>query len=326
MGRDLRNKTVLVTGGAGMMGRPLVDLLLADGANVRVLDKIERPRDLDSSVGYWTADLGKAGELVGMVEWAYYIFHLAGAKGGVGIGRKRGADFLVANMRSTMNLLDAIRRAEARPRVVFVSSVGAYSGEKNVFREDQAMEGQPHASDYYGGHAKRFGEILCQAYREQFGLDYVVVRPTSTFGPHDRFDAETGMVIPSLIKRLEDGERPLVLRGNGNTMRDFLYSEDCAAGILAAMKRGRSGEIYNLGTGCPKAVSYVAECLAKLYGTTVELEPTVDNSPWMRCMDTAKSERELGFKAQWKIEKALKRTVEWYRANKEEKKYDPFKD
>ena len=311
-----------------MLGRPLVDLLLAEGARVRVLD-IVRPKEYPVptlNLDFRHCDMEDRDAIIGLLEGCEYVFHLAGAKGGTGIGRTRAADFLRANLQPTLYLFKEICKSVSKiKRLLFVSSVGAYSGGESVFREDRAWEGQPHQSDFYGGFSKRFGELMCKAYREQFGLDYVVVRPTNCFGPHDRFDAETGMVIPALIRRLEDGERPLIFRGSPTAMRDFLYSKECARGMVLAMKRGRAGEIYNLGTGKPVNVLAVAEHLAFMYDTKVILEPSQDRSPSMRCMDMTKSGAELGFVPDCRLFDYLQETIDWYRANKGKEKYDPFK-
>lgn len=326
---DLKHKLCLATGGLGLLGRPLVELLKAEGAYVRVLDILPWQPDLSVAADeYWPGDLNKDG-LSTVLYGVHYVFHLAGAKGGVGIGRIKAADFLTANLQPTINLFNGIKgnlqsEHKSIERVLFVSSVGAYSGDMQIFREDKAWDGLPHQSDFYGGMSKRFGEVLCRAYREQFGLDYVVVRPTNCYGPFDRFDAETGMVIAALIARLEAGERPLILKGNPGAMRDFLYSKECARGILLAMKNGRSGEIYNLGTGKPEPIINIAQQLARFYGTQVKVEQSADTSPAIRCMDMSKSKKELGFCPQSKTSDFLEETVSWYKQNKNRVAYDPF--
>lgn len=328
---DLSGKNVLVTGATGLLGRPLVDKLIERGAHVYGVGYEDKPKDWNDEAEYYSRDLADAEQVELLLAWlddAEFIFHLAGAKGGVGIGRKRAADFMHGNMQSTINLLKALDKDQL-PRLLFTSSVGAYPGDRYVFIEDEMEIGRPHESDYFGGYAKRFGEILFKAYREQYGLDYVVVRPTNCYGPYDRFDPETGMVIAALIARLEAGESPLRLWGDGNQRRDFLYSKDCAEGMIRAMERGVSGEAYNLGTGLALPLYNVLGALAEKYHFDPEYDATKPTGPKSRAMDMKKSFAAFGDFLRYNnvsgLYGGIAETVDWYRANRNYQKYDPFK-
>ena len=328
MSHELEGETCLVTGAAGMLGIQLCRQLYdVEGAYVVAADMAkDKPKDL-VAIAYRRLDLNDealVAELIASTKPAY-LFHLAGAKGGAGIGRRNGLDFLLANVTCTIGI---VRQAlDKVKRMLFTSSVGAYPGNKSLFKETDAWSGEPHQSDYWGGWAKRYGELMCKAAAEQYGLDYVVVRPTNCFGPLDRFDKDTGMVIPALIARLEAGENPLVLKCNQNAMRDFLYAPECARGMIAAMKNGRSGEIYNLGVGSPVYIARIAEMLCGIYGVRLEVNHCDDSAPNIRCMDMTKSKKELGFTPvpNGMIANQLRETVEWYKENKGLVTFDPFK-
>jgi GDP-L-fucose synthase len=323
---DLKGKKVLITGAAGMLGRPLLDLVYNLGARVVAWDIFE-PDGLPSDVKYQNVDLNFEQDLaVSTLRSCDYVFHLAGAKGGTGIGRSKAADFLLNNTKSFVNLASAIASNKGNiKRLLFTSSIGAYPGCKQVYREDDLLRGQPHQADFYGGSAKRFGELICQSLLEQHGLDYVVVRPTACFGPYDRFDAQTGMVVGALIKRLADGESPIEVWGDGTAMRDLLYSRDAARGFLLAMTNGRSGEAYNLGTGKPITIDHVATTLARHFGSRVVFDVDKPSGQFMRAMDMSKSFKELGFVAEYAFERAAAETVEWYTKHSDNVKFDPFK-
>ena len=324
---DLRDQKVLVTGGAGMMGRALVQKLIELGARVRVAD-VQSRRDAEMpDVDYWSVDLlDDRNGAIALTEGMPYIFHLAGGKGAVGIGQSNALDFMRVNNGTTDTIFKEVRKSSRTlKRFLFCSSVGAYPGSQYIFTEEKAWDGPPHESDFFGGWAKRFGELMCQAAHKQLGIEYVIVRPTSTFGAWDRFDAKTGMVIPALMARLESGENPLVVRGRRSSMRDFLYAEDCAEGLLAAMQYGKPQELYNLGTGKPYSIYRLAEFLATEAHCEMQWEDAVDISPQIRSMNMDKSERELGFHAKTPIETALRKTYEWYREHKAYRKYDPFR-
>jgi GDP-L-fucose synthase len=321
---DLKDHNVLLTGGSGLIGRPLLDLLIAEGARVTVWD-MYKPKDLPKGVSYKNIDLNFEQDLASTWDFEY-IFHLAGAKGGTGIGRSKAADFFLANVKSFVNLASRLASGKGNlRRLLYVSSIGAYPGDKQIFRECDLWKGLPHQSDFYGGFSKRVGELICAALHEQHGLDYVVVRPTNCFGPHDRFDAKTSMVVGALIRRAADGENPLRVWGDGSAMRDLLYSQDAARGMLLAMKNGESGEAYNLGTGKPVSIKAVAEAVGRNFGVRVEFDGQKDTSGFMRAMDMSKSKEQLGFTAEWAFERGVAETIEWFKNNQGGERFDPFK-
>jgi GDP-L-fucose synthase len=322
---DLKGSRVLLTGGAGLIGRPLLDLLVAEGAILSVWDMYE-PAGLPKGVEYKNVDLNFDQDIPSTNKFEY-IFHLAGAKGGTGIGRTKGADFLIGNVKSFTNLADRIRQAGNKlKRLLYVSSVGAYPGDKHIFREDQMWDGVPHESDAAGGWSKRFGEIMCGALRMQHGLETVIVRPTNCFGPYDRFDAETGMVVGALIRKMADANgEPVKVWGDGLAMRDLLYSEDAAKGMLLAMTNGTDGEAYNLGTGKPISIKEVAETIARNFGARLEFDAERPTGGQIRAMDMTKSKRDLGFVASTPFGVAIAQTCEWFRNHHDSKRFDPFK-
>lgn len=331
---DLKYKNVLVTGCSGLLGRPLVDKLIERGASVYGVGYEKQPVDWPQKAVYGQIDMSDGCE--NMLQDIEYVFHLAGAKGGVGIGQTKAADFMRGNILSTANLFSEIvselDQETHVQRVLFTSSVGAYPGNQEVFYEyEDIWSGPPHPSDFFGGMAKRVGEALCEAHRKQYGLDYVIVRPTNCYGPYDRFDPETGMVIAALIARIEAGERPLKVWGDGTARRDFLYSKDCAEGMILAMERGESGEAYNLGTGLAVDLRQVVSLITGRcdHACEVEFDASKPSGPYRRQMDMQKSFRAFGNFLKYDnvsgMANALDETVEWYRANKDYQKYDPFK-
>jgi GDP-L-fucose synthase len=322
---NLNSSNVLLTGAAGLLGRPLLDLLVAEGARVTVWDMYQ-PKDLPKGVLYKNVDLNFEQDTPSTWEFEY-IFHLAGAKGGTGIGRSKAADFFLANVKSFVNLASRLASGKGNlKRLLYVSSVGAYPGDRQIHKEEALWDGLPHQADFYGGMSKRVGEVMCAALREQHGLDYVVVRPTGCFGPHDRFDADTGMIVGALIKKMANANgEPVTVWGDGSAMRDLLYSKDAAMGMLLAMKNGASGEAYNLGTGKPVSVKEVAETIARHFGAKLEFDSTRPTGGQIRAMDTVKSKRDIGFVATTPIGIALAETIEWFRHNQDGQRFDPFK-
>lgn len=318
-----KGKRVCVTGSTGTIGRPLVRMLVERGAEVRSVS-MDDGTGLPPGVHHRIFNLRDPHYARLALADSELVFHLAGSKGGVGIGKKRGADFLSANTLVNFAVLEAAATKKVK-RFLFTSSIGVYPGDLEIFKEEHVSKGDPHESDFYGGSSKKYSELFCRALREQHGLDYVTVRPTNTFGPWDTFDLETSMVVAALIKKAGDGADPLEVWGDGEAVRDFLYSEDCARGMLLAMERGESGEAYNLGSGRPVKIAILAYMIAGRahHKPEVIFKPGPTGNQ-VRVLDPSKARDKLGFMPNWELSEALDETMKWYLTHKEHKKYTAF--
>jgi GDP-L-fucose synthase len=320
-------KRVLVTGGTGMIGSAVTRRLLEQGAELRVAS-MDSGELLPPSVDFTRADLTVWETCTEVVKDMDMVFHVAGIKGSVGIGRSRGASFLVPLLLMNTMILEASRRGGVE-KLLYTSSIGAYS-EARVFREEDAWAGAPHSSDTYGGWGKRIGELQLQAYLDEYDMkNTVIVRPTSVYGPLDNFDPRHAMVIPALIARAVGGENPLRVWGNGRQTRDFLYADDCAEGILLAMEHGSNAEIYNLCSGEPTTIRTVAEEITKRVSPPPEVlwDESKEGGENTRIMDPTKATTRLGFTASTPLSTGIENTVAWYQENREKHdRYNPFEE
>lgn len=297
---------VFVTGGSGMIGRPLIKLLISEGFYVDNYDVI-KSRMQGVSAEYSNI------ELLQMAEPYDYGILLAGMKGGVGIGRKSAFDFMYGNIMPT--LLAMCNLPNRVKKIVYVSSVGAYS-DAEIFTENNAWVGEPHQADKYGGWAKRIGELLCEALYTQYKIEYVIVRPTNVYGPGDAFSTEKSMVVGALIKKFFTQDR-VEIWGDGSAKRDFLYSGDCANGILQALSNGKNGEIYNLGSGYTVTIKMLVDMItekAKAYGKTPEIvfDKSKPSGNKIRLMDIKKSMCELYWEPFTTLSTGLNETIKDY--------------
>ncbi|MEK7389037.1 MAG: NAD-dependent epimerase/dehydratase family protein [Elusimicrobiota bacterium] len=302
---------VLVTGGTGVIGRELVDLLSEAGAKVRVAC-FHEPVDPRPVVQYLRGDLTCGTFCARVVKGMRYVFHLASVKGSVGVGRTRAADFFVKPLLMNTHMMEESRKAGVE-RYLFASSVCVYAPAA-TFIEDRAWDAPPHPSDAFAGWAKRMGELQAQAYREQYGWERIaVVRPVNTYGPHDNFDPQTALVIPALIHRVLSGENPLVVWGDGSAIRDFLYSRDAARGSLLAMERFAGGVPVNLGSGKGYSIRELVEAVLKATGKSPKVvwdssRPSGEHS---RVADIGRARKELGFEPRVGLSEGIARTVRW---------------
>ncbi len=321
-----KNKKVLVTGGTGLIGQPLVQMLLDAGAVVRVAS-LDDPSRVNPGAEFVRGNLMDGAFCTQICQKMDFVFHVAGIKGSVGLGGAKAASFMAPHLLMNTLMMEAAHKSGAE-RYLYTSTVGVYHPAE-VFYEDKAWDGPPHPSDKYAGWAKRMGELLCEAYKLEYGWDKIaIVRPTNIYGPYDNFDPKTAMVVPSLIARVAGGESPLVVWGDGSPQRDFMYSHDCAEGMLLALEKGANCTPINLGGGHRTSIKEIAEIITQCFPNPprIEWDTTKPAGQALRVMDITRAKEMLGFTPRTSVADGIRQTVEWYLANRREseKRYNVF--
>ncbi len=321
-----RGKRVLVTGGTGLIGRPLVELLLEAGAAVRVVS-LDDPARAPEGCEFVCADLTYLDRCLEVCADIDIVFHLAGVKGSPAMTARRPASFFVPTLMFSLNMMEAARRRGVQ-RYLFTSSIGVYAPAE-VFREDDVWSTFPSPNDRFAGWAKRMGELQAEAYRIEHGWDRVsIVRPANVYGPHDNFDPDNAMVVPSLIRRAVEGEDPLVVWGDGSPVRDFIHARDVARGMMLVVERGVSQPV-NLGSGrgvsIRDLVDFILDALPRR--PAVAWDKSKPSGDRMRVMDVSRA-RALGFTPEIAIADGIRETVEWYRRHRDAAgaRYNVFTD
>jgi GDP-L-fucose synthase len=314
-------KTILVTGGTGLIGREVSRLLLDLGASVKVvsLDKVE----LDPRIDVVFGDLTNLDFCMEQTNGIDFVFHLAGVKGSIEVTKAKPASFLVPLLMFNTNVLEASRRNGVK-KLVYTSSIGAYSSAE-VFIETENREGPP--QDMFPGWAKRIAELQIQAYQQQYGLDWAVVRPCNVYGPGDNFDPNNAMVIPSLMMRIANGEKPLKVWGDGSAIRDFAYSTDVAIGTIQALHYGTRGDFVNLGSGDGYTIRQLVETMRQFIDFEYEFDATKPAGFPKRVMDISRAREWIKYSPETSLRQGLENTWNWFLENKDEylKKQNYFK-
>lgn len=321
-----KGKKVLVTGGTGLIGRPLVELLIECGSEVRIAS-LDDPSRAHPRAEFKRSNLTQMNKCLEACDGMDLVFHLAGIKGSPAMTAKKPASFFVPTILFNTNMLEAARQCGVQG-YLYTSSVGVYAPAE-VFHEDDVWKTFPSENDKFAGWAKRMGELQLEAYKIEYGLSRVaVVRPANVYGPYDNFDPNNAMVIPSLIRRAVEGEDPFVVWGDGSPVRDFIHARDAARGMILAMEKG-DGRPVNLGSGTGVTIRQVVDILLKLLPNKPKViwdtsKPMGDKK---RLMDTSRAQ-SIGFKPAVSLEEGIRETVEWYQQNKGEidKRYNVFKE
>lgn len=320
------DKRVLVAGGTGLIGRPLVQMLVDRGAQIRIasLDNGDRAHP---KVEYRSCDLTYLETCLWVCADMDIVFNLLCTKGSPKTAAMKPASYFVPMIMYNTNLMEAARRCNVKS-FLFTSSNCVYPPAE-VFYENDPLEGPYSPNDPGAARAKRAGEYQAKAYAIEYDWDNIsIVRPANVYGPYDNFNPFNSMVVPSLIKKVAKANEEIDVWGDGSAIRDFIYTDDVARGMLLAVEKqlGPDSPI-NLGSGTGVTIKQLVETIVKISGKKLEIiwdtsKPSGDKK---RLFDTTQA-KKFGFAPQVSLEEGLKITYNWYLENEDlaEKKYDIF--
>src|SRR5215218_4970533 len=301
-------RKVVVTGGAGFLGRYLVDRLERH-PHVEVM--VPRSKDYDlvqaENVKRLLADTDPD-----------LVIHLAAVVGGIGHNQKNPGRFFYDNLMMGTQLIEQSRLHGVK-KFVAIGTVCAYPKFTPVpFREDDLWSGYPEETNAPYGLAKKMLLVQSQAYRAQYQFNSVFLLPVNLYGPGDNFDPASSHVIPALIKKFveahESEAREVVVWGDGSATREFLYVDDAAEAIVRATEHYDDSEPVNLGAGFEISIKTLAEKIAAITGFTGRIvwDTTKPNGQPRRSLDVARAEALFGFRATTPFDEGLEATIQWY--------------
>jgi GDP-L-fucose synthase len=302
-------RRILVTGGAGFLGRVVVRKLRERGCR-----EIMVPRRAACDLSRW----GDIEQLFDRFR-PHLLLHLAATVDNPA-GHRDVAESFYNNVMMSMQLMEASSRHGVE-KMICIGSASSYPTNAPVpLREQDLFKGLPDPARAVHGIAKRLPFIQAQAYRQQYGFHCVFLIPTNFYGPGDNFDPKTAYVIPSTIRKFVDaadtGASEIVIGGTGCATRDFLHVEDCAEGILLALEHYSGGDAINLGSGAEVPIHELARRIARITGYTgrIQWDPNYPEGTMRRVLDVTRAQKEFGFRARRGLADGLLETIEWYRS------------
>jgi GDP-L-fucose synthase len=305
---DIASARVLVTGGSGFLGSHVVEQLRARGAATVLV-----PRSSEH-------DLTDARATRALFEQARpdLVIHLAAKVGGIGANRRHPGTFFRDNMAMGLNVLEEARRA-GTAKVVVAGTICAYPKFAPVpFREDDLWNGYPEETNAPYGVAKKALLVMAQAYRQEFGSNFVVLFPVNLYGPRDNFDLEDSHVIPAMIRKFVEARAARAdevgLWGDGSPTREFLYVDDAARGIVDAAERYDDADPVNLGAGVEISIRDLAEKIQRATGFEGRCawDAARPNGQPRRMLDVSRARERFGFAARMSFDDGLARTIAWF--------------
>jgi len=312
------DKRVIVTGGAGFLGSFVTEKLKQRGASELFIPRIEEYNLVDPAhIRRMYADA-----LRGIDPARTVVIHLAANVGGIGANREHPAEFFYDNIMMGVEMMHQAYQ-NGLGKFVAIGTVCAYPKFTPVpFREDDLWSGYPEETNAPYGLAKKMMLVQAQAYRQQYGFNAIFLLPVNLYGPRDNFNLKSSHVIPALIRKAvearENGESELPVWGDGSPTREFLYVEDAADGILAAAERYNGDLPVNLGSGYEISIKDLAEMVVRLTGFEGRLAWQTDkpNGQPRRGLDVSRARELFGWEARVPFEEGLRRTIEWFQANR----------
>jgi len=308
------NRRVVVTGGAGFLGRHVVAQLQAAGAREVVV-----PRSTEY-------DLREAAA----IERLYcdhtpdVVIHLAAVVGGIGANRKHPGSYFYDNLMMGVQLLEYARRHDVA-KFVGIGTICSYPKFTPVpFKEDDLWMGYPEETNAPYGLAKKMMIVQADAYRKEYGFTAINLMLVNLYGPGDNFNLESSHVIPALIRKCieaqERGDSELEVWGTGTPTREFLYVADAAEAIVRATEVLEAPEPVNIGTGQEITIRDLVELVAEETGFTgsIRFDASKPDGQPRRCLDTTRAKELFGFEAPTSFRDGLRETVQWYRTHRAE--------
>ena len=300
---------ILVTGGSGFLGSHVVERLQARGYT-----QITAPRRAEY-------DLRDQSAIIRLFKQAnpQVVIHMAAVVGGIGANQAQPGAFFYDNLMMGIQLIhEGYKRGIEK--FVALGTICAYPKFTPVpFREEDLWNGYPEETNAPYGIAKKALLTMCQAYRQQYGLNAIYLLPVNLYGPGDNFDPQSSHVIPALIRKFVEaqsaGTDHIVAWGTGGASREFLYVEDAAQAIALATLRYDAPDPVNIGAGREITIRDLTALIARLcdFAGRIEWDSSQPDGQPRRCLDTLRARERFGFVAGTSLEEGLKKTIHWYR-------------
>jgi GDP-L-fucose synthase len=302
----LSGRRVWVAGHRGLVGAALVRRLAAEGCEILTVDRSMVDLRRQNQVERWMAELAPEA-----------IFLAAGTVGGVHANNTRPAEFIYDNLAIVTNIIEAAHR-NGVAKLLFLGSSCIYPKfAPQPIVESALLTGPLEPTNEWYAIAKIAGIKLAEAYRKQYGDDFISAMPTNLYGPGDNFDLESSHVLPALIRKAHEAkinrDGTLMLWGTGSPKREFLHVDDCADALVFLMKHYSQAEHINVGSGDDLSIRELVEKVCKVVGFEGEIVNDTskpDGTP--RKLMSADRLREMGWAPRIGLEQGLRSTYDWY--------------
>lgn len=306
----LSGKRVWVAGHRGMVGSALVRRLERENCSVLTVDRNALDLRDQGSTREWLAD-----------NRPDAVFIAAALVGGIAANATRPAEFLYDNLAIASNIIHGAAEIGVK-KLMFLGAACLYPRlASQPMSEDSLMQGPPEPTNEWYTVAKIAGVKLCEAYRHQNGKDFISVVPANLYGPGDRFDAQSGHVIPGLMMRADRAKTErapaLSIWGSGQALREFMHVDDCADALVFLMQTYSESRLINVGTGQEISIGDLARAVAQVVGYEGRLSFDISKPDGMprKLLDSSRI-LAMGWQPRIELSDGLRRTYRWFLAER----------
>ena len=303
----LEDKNILITGGTGMIGSHLVELL-SKTSKVRITShKRDIPYEINpKKVEILHGDLTDKEFSDKAVKGIDYVFHLAAYTGGLGRTTVYPASTLTPNLIMDGNVIDSAKNENV-----------VYPDLEKDFSEDDAWIDNPpqmHASYSW---SKRMGELQAISHSKEYGMNVAIVRPANSYGPREIIDPNHSHVIGALILKALSKKKPFVIWGDGSPIREYIFANDAARGMILALEKYCEADPINLSSGETVTIKDLAEKILRIcdYNPEIVFDESKPMGQSRRVLKNDKAANALGFNALTSLDEGLKSTINWVKNN-----------
>jgi GDP-L-fucose synthase len=310
-----KDKTVLITGGTGFLGKSVCKNL-KDNGYTNIIPVGSKSYNLIDrlAVEFMLQDTSPDA-----------VIHLAATVGGIGVNKKHPGLFAYNNLAMGMNLIDAIKSYNIGCKFIMVGTVCSYPKFTPVpFKEEEIWDGFPEETNAPYGISKKTLMHLVDAYHREYGFSGVNLVPVNMYGPNDNFNPDSSHVIPALILKFHKAmagsqHEPVEIWGTGEASREFLYVDDCAEAIRLSLEADISPDPINIGTGGEIQIKYLAHTIADVMGYkgSIYFNSSYPDGQPRRCLDITRAKNVLGYEPTVDLYEGLEMTVDWFKCNLE---------
>jgi len=307
----LKCKRVWVAGHRGMVGSAIVRRLAQEDCEIVTVGRNKVDLQNGDAVGRWMSNIRP-----------HAIFVAAAKVGGIYANESYPADFLYDNLMIEANVIGAAQ-TNGVEKLLFLGSSCIYPKmAPQPIAEDSLLTGTLEPTNEAYAIAKIAGIKLCQAYRRQYGADFISAMPTNLYGPEDNFDLATSHVLPALIRKMDDakrnGKNQVIIWGSGKPRREFLHVDDCADALVHLMVHYSGESHVNVGCGEDLTIRKLADQIREIVGFRgeIELDPSKPDGTPRKLLDVGLL-RSLGWAPRIGLPEGLKSTYEWYNAHRD---------
>ncbi len=302
----LEGRKVWVAGHGGMVGTAIVSRLERENCTTLTVPHAEVDLRNQAQVEDWLA-----------ANKPEAVFLAAGTVGGIHANDTRPAEFIYDNIMMVANVVNGVWR-QCQAKLLYLGSSCIYPRlAPQPMTEEVLLSGGLEPTNQWYALAKISGIKLCQAYRRQYGCDFISAMPTNLYGPHDNYDLEASHVVPALIAKThaarESGAESVEVWGTGKPKRELLYVEDLAGALVFLMKSYSQESHINVGTGVDVTIADLAALVARVIGFEGRFDFVTDKPDGAprKLLDVSRLS-DLGWRAQTDLEEGLRQAYSWY--------------